>query len=91
MLSLHCCAGFSLVSANGGYSLAAVLGLLIVVASLVAKHGLQGRQASVAVAPGLQSTGSIVVVQRLSCSTACGIFLDQGSKLCLLHWQALYQ
>ena len=24
----------------------------------------------------------------LSCSTACGIFLDQGLNLCLLHWQA---
>ena len=23
-----------------------------------------------------------------SCSIACGIFPDQGSKLCLLHWQA---
>ena len=27
------------------------------------------------------------MVHRLSCSTACGIFLDQGSHLCLLHWQ----
>ena len=25
--------------------------------------------------------GSVVVVQRLSCPEACGIFLDQGSKL----------
>ena len=24
---------------------------------------------------------------QLSCSTACGIFSDQGSNLCLLHWQ----
>ena len=24
----------------------------------------------------------------LSCSVARGIFLDQGSNLCLLHWQA---
>ena len=28
------------------------------------------------------------VVHRLSCSVACGIFLDQGSHPCLLHWQA---
>ena len=33
----------------------------------------------------LQSTGSIVVVHRLSCSAACGIFLDQGSNPCSLH------
>ena len=26
---------------------------------------------------------------RLSCSVACGIFLDQGSNPCLLHWQAV--
>ena len=24
----------------------------------------------------------------LSCSAACGIFPDQGSNPCLLHWQA---
>ena len=32
--------GLSLVVANGGYSLVAVRGLLIAVASLVAEHGL---------------------------------------------------
>ena len=31
--------------------------------------------------------GSVVVVHKLSCSTACGIFLDQGLNLCLLFWQ----
>ena len=50
-------------------------------------HRLQGAWASVDEATGLQSTGTIVVVYRLSCSWACGIFLDQGSNLCLLHWQ----
>ena len=33
------------------------------------------------------STGSIVVAHNLSCSAACGIFLDQGLHLCLQHWQ----
>ena len=28
------------------------------------------------------------MVCRLRYSTACGIFLDQGSHPCLLHWQA---
>ena len=27
------------------------------------------------------------MVHRFSCSVACGIFLGQGSNLCLLHWQ----
>ena len=37
---LHCCVGFSLVAASGGYSLVVLHGLLIVVASLVGEHGL---------------------------------------------------
>jgi len=38
--------------------------------------------------PRLQSTGSVVVVHRLSCPAARGIFLDQGSNLCppLVGW-----
>ena len=31
---------------------------------------------------------SVVVAHGLSCSAACGIFPDQGSNLCPLHWQA---
>ena len=37
---------------------------------------------------GSRCTGSVVVVHGLSCSVACGIFLDQGSNPCPLHWQA---
>ena len=40
VLSLHCCASFSLLVASRGYSVVAVYGLFIVVASLVAEHGL---------------------------------------------------
>ena len=41
----------------------------------------------------LQSTssrraGSVVMAHGLSCSAACGIFPDQGSNPCPLHWQA---
>lgn len=35
---------------------------------------------SVAVAPGLQGTGPIVVAHGLSCSVARGILPDQGSN-----------
>ena len=38
MLGLHCCVSFSLVAVNSGYSLVAVLRLLIAVASLVVEH-----------------------------------------------------
>ena len=38
-------------------------------------------------APRLQSTYSRIVVPRLTCSQACGIFPDWGVKLTPLHWQ----
>ena len=53
-----------------------VRGLIAVAASLVAEHGLQSTDASVAVATGLCR------------SMACAIFPDQGLNLRLLHWQA---
>ena len=36
---------------------------------------------------GLKNTGSIAVAHRLSCSAACGVFLDQGWNLYVLQWQ----
>ena len=36
----------------------------------------------------LQSTGSVVVAHGPSRSAACGIFPDQSSNPCPLHWQA---
>ena len=54
MLALRCYVGFSLVVASGGYSLVAVCRLfIVVVASLIVEHGLQGMWALVAVACGL--------------------------------------
>ena len=55
-------------------------GLLIAVASRVAEHRLQAHRLQ-----QLQHAGSVVVAYRLSCSEACGIFLDEGSNLCPLH------
>ena len=71
---LHCCMGFSPVVVSGGCCLVAGHGLLPAVASLLAEHGLWG-------------TGSMTVAHGFSCSAAHGIFLDQGSNLCLLHRQ----
>ena len=56
--------------------LVAVHGLLIAVPSLGVERGLQGARASV------------LVAHRLSCPTACGIFPDQGSHPCPVHWRA---
>ena len=35
----------------------------------------------------LGTWASVVVAHGLSCSAACGIFLDRGSNPCPLHWQ----
>ena len=37
---------------------------------------------------GSRHAGSAVVAHGPSCSAACGIFPDQGSNPCPLHWQA---
>ena len=94
MLGLHCCASSSLVAASGDYSLVKAPRFLVAVASLVADHRLEVHRlqyvwliGSVVVVSRLWSTDS-TVVHRLSCSAACGIFSNQGSNLCLLHWQA---
>ena len=53
VLGFHCCAGFSVVATCEAHSLVAMLRLLIVVASLVAEHRLQGMDLVVA-APTLK-------------------------------------
>ena len=71
--SLLC--ALSLVAVSGSYALGVVHGLLLVVVSLVVKHGFWG-------------TGSVAVAHGLCCSMACGIFQNQGSNWYALHWQA---
>ena len=78
-----------------GLSLAVVLELLIVVASLVAEHGLENARVSVVAVCGLSSCRSWSLEHRLSScgawayfSTVCGILPEQGLNLCALHWQA---
>ena len=74
VLSLRCCVRAFSSCGKQRLLLVAVHRLLIAVASPVAEHGLQ-------------SAGSVVLAHGLSCSAACGIFSDQGSNLCPLHWQ----
>ena len=52
------------------------------VSSLVAEHGLLVHRLQ-----QLWHMRSVVVVHRLSCSMACGIFLDQGWNPYSSHWQ----
>ena len=67
--------GLSQVAASGGHSSSRCAGL------------------SPSRPPPLRSTssrraGSAAVAHGPSCSVACGIFPDQGSNPCPLHWQA---
>ena len=67
--------GLSLVAASGGHSSLRCAGLSLSRPLLL--RSTSSRRA-----------GSVVVAHRPSCSVACGIFPDQGSNPCLLHWQA---
>ena len=67
--------GFSLVGASGGHSSSRCAGL-----SLSRPLLLQST--------GSRCAGSVVVAHGPSYSAACGIFPDQGSNPCPLHWQA---
>ena len=67
--------GLSPVAASGGHSSSRCAGL-----SLPRSLPLQST--------GSRRAGSVVVAHGLSCSVACGIFPDQGSNPCPLHWQA---
>ena len=67
--------GLSLVAASGGHSSSQCAGLSLSRPLLLWSTG--SRRA-----------GSAIVAHGPSRSTACGIFPDQGSNPCPLHWQA---
>ena len=67
--------GLSLVVASGGHSSSRCAGLSLSRPLLLWSTG--SRRA-----------GSVIVAHGPSCSAACGIFPDQGSNPCPLHWQA---
>ena len=76
MLGLRCCTQAFSSCGEWGFSPVVVRGLLIAVASFVVEDGLEGARVSVVAACGL------------SYPAACGIFPEQGSNPCPLHWQA---
>ena len=86
MLGLCCSLGFSLVVKSLGFSLLWLL-LLQSVGSRASELQQLRHAGSVVGASRLQDTGLEVVVHRLRCSMASGIFLHQGLNLCFLHWQ----
>ena len=67
--------GLSLVAASGGHSSLRCAGLSLSRPLLLRSTGSR-------------HAGSVVVEHGPSCSAACGIFPDQGSNPCPLHWQA---
>ena len=75
VLGLRFCARAFSSCGKWGPLFIAACGSLIIVASLVAEHRLQMHRLS-------------IVAHGPCCSAACGIFPDQGSNPCPLHWQA---
>ena len=67
--------GLSLAVASGGHSSSRCTGLSLSRPLLLRSTGSR-------------RTGAVVVAHGPSCSTACGIFPDEGSNPCPLHWQA---
>ena len=67
--------GLSLGAASGGHSSSRCAGLSLSRPLLLRSTG--SRRA-----------GSAIMAHGPSCSVACGIFPDQGSNPCPLHWQA---
>ena len=67
--------GLSLVAASGGHSSSRCAGLSLSRPLLLRSTGSW-------------RAGSVAVAHGPSCSAACGIFPDQGSNPCALHWQA---
>ena len=63
--------------------------LLVLQSTCSSVSGLQELQhmGSLVAAHRLWKSRSVISVYRICCSTVRGIFLDQGSNLCLLHWQ----
>ena len=67
--------GLPLVVARGGHSSSRCVGLSLSWPLLLRSTGSR-------------CAGSVIVAHGPICSVACGIFPDQGSNLCPLHWQA---
>ena len=67
--------GLSPVAASGGHSSSWCAGLSLSRPLLLRSTGSR-------------RTVSVIVAHGPSCSAACGIFPDQGSNPCPLHWQA---
>ena len=69
MVGLCCCVRAFSGCGEQGLCLVAVGRLLIAVGSFAARHGLEALRTA-------------VVARRISCSAACGIFLDRGWNQC---------
>ena len=79
---LHCCAPAFSSFREQGLLFVEGCGLLIVVAVSLESPGLWDTQASVC----SHQAQSLAGLHLPSCSEACGIFPDQESNSCPLHW-----
>ena len=94
-LDLLCSVGLFSSCSEWGLPASWSVGELLIAVVFCLRARALGTWTSVVVVPGLSNcssqaldTGSVVVVHRLSCPMACGVFLNQESNPPLLHWQA---
>ena len=80
VLSLHCCLGLPFLQRAGPLPSRGVRALrcqwLLLLMGARSRHG-----GLIVEAPRLKCSGSVFVVHGLSCSAACGIFLDLGEPV----------
>ena len=95
MLGLCCCAGlfsscveWKLLLRGTGFSLWWLLLWRSTASRLMVFSSFSARAWQLMLAASRELAGSLVVQHRLSCSTACRIFLTHGLNPCPLHWQA---
>ena len=90
VLGLSRSVGFSRAVTGGGSSLVAAVGFSLRRPLLMRStgSGRSGFSTCGMWAPKLESTDLVLMAHELGCSVAREIFLDQGSNLCPLHWQA---
>ena len=81
--------GFSLVAASGGYSSLRCACFSLRWLLLLGSTGSRCVGFSSCGSWALGVWASVAVAHGLTCSAACGIFPNQGSNPCPLHWQVI--
>ena len=86
ILGLHCCM-WAFSGCRERRLLCVVVHSSLTAAASRCGAQVPGAHAAAVEAPGLREWAQELWFADFSCSMLCGIFPDQGSNLCPLHWQ----